>query len=207
MRIYPYLRASADDQDASRAKAALTDFVKTKGFKVSTWFIENISGAQLDKPELMRLLDVAEHGDVLLVEQIDRLSRLNKDDWDTLKSIIIGKGIRVVALDLPTSHQLLKVKADEFTDRMLEAINAMLMDMLAAMARKDYLDRRRRQKEGIKANKHKFKGRQANKALHSSIKTLLENGLSYSQIQAQLSCSRPTIAKVKKVMVSLPMKR
>ncbi len=200
MRIYPYLRASADDQDASRAKAALTDFVKVKGFKASTWFIENISGAQLDKPELMRLLDVAEHGDVLLVEQIDRLSRLNKDDWDTLKSIIIGKGIRVVALDLPTSHQLLKVKADEFTDRMLEAINAMLMDMLAAMARKDYLDRRRRQKEGIKANKHKFKGRQPNKALHSSIKTLLENGLSYSQIQAQLSCSRPTIAKVKKAM-------
>lgn len=200
MRIYPYLRASADDQDASRAKNALTDFVKAKGFKVSTWFIENISGAQLDKPELMRLLDVAEHGDVLLVEQIDRLSRLNKDDWDTLKSIIIGKGIRVVALDLPTSHQLLKVKADEFTDRMLEAINAMLMDMLAAMARKDYLDRRRRQKEGIKANKHKFKGRQPNKVLHSSIKTLLENGLSYSQIQKQLSCSRPTIAKVKKAM-------
>jgi DNA invertase Pin-like site-specific DNA recombinase len=76
------------------------------------------------------------------------------------------------------------------------------MDMLAAMARKDYLDRRRRQKEGIKANKHKFKGRQTNKALHSSIKTLLENGLSYSQIQAQLSCSRPTIAKVKKAINS-----
>jgi DNA invertase Pin-like site-specific DNA recombinase len=202
MRIYPYLRASADDQDATRAKSALSDFAKLKGFKVSTWFIENVSGAQLEKPELMRLLDVAEQGDVLLVEQIDRLSRLNKDDWDKLKSIIIGKGIRVVALDLPTSHQLMQVKGDDFTDRMLEAINAMLMDMLAAMARKDYLDRRRRQKEGIKANKHKFKGRQTNKALHSSIKTLLENGLSYSQIQAQLSCSRPTIAKVKKAINS-----
>ena len=38
-------------------------------------------------------------------------------------------------------------KADEFTGRMFEAINSMLLDMLAAVARKDY-DRRRRQAQG-----------------------------------------------------------
>ena len=37
---------------------------------------------------------------------------------------------------------------DEFTGRMFEAINAMLLDMLAAVARKDYDDRRRRQAQG-----------------------------------------------------------
>jgi len=31
--------------------------------------------------------------------------------------------------------------ADEFTGRMFEAINGMLLDMLAAVARKDYDDR------------------------------------------------------------------
>ena len=38
---------------------------------------------------------------------------------------------------------------DEFTNRMLTAINDLMLDMLAAVARKDYQDRRRRQKEGI----------------------------------------------------------
>jgi hypothetical protein len=52
----------------------------------------------------------------------------------------------VVALDLPTSHRF-TVRSDEFTDRMLDAVNEMLLDMLAAVARKDYLDRRRRQKQ------------------------------------------------------------
>lgn len=34
---------------------------------------------------------------------------------------------------------------DDFTPRMFEAINGMLLDVLAAVARKDYGDRRRRQ--------------------------------------------------------------
>jgi hypothetical protein len=51
--------------------------------------------------------------------------------------------MRVVALDLPTSWMMATNTADEFTGRMFEAINGMLLDMLAAVARKDYDDRRR----------------------------------------------------------------
>ncbi|EGH26525.1 resolvase, partial [Pseudomonas amygdali pv. mori str. 301020] len=35
----------------------------------------------------------------------DRLSRLPVDDWQKLKAAIDSKGLRIVALDLPTSHQ------------------------------------------------------------------------------------------------------
>jgi DNA invertase Pin-like site-specific DNA recombinase len=56
--------------------------------------------------------------------------------------------MRVVALDLPTSWMMATNTADEFTTRMFEAINGMLLDMLAAVARKDYDDRRRRQAQG-----------------------------------------------------------
>jgi DNA invertase Pin-like site-specific DNA recombinase len=83
----------------------------------------------------------------LLVEQVDRLSRLKADDWQVLRQTISNKGIRVVALDLPTSHQLIQA-GDEFTNRMLEALNGMMLDMLAAIARKDYTDRKRRQSQG-----------------------------------------------------------
>lgn len=39
-------------------------------------------------------------------------------------------------------------KVDDFTARMFDAINGMLLDMLAAVARKDYEDRHRRQMQG-----------------------------------------------------------
>ena len=168
---------------------------------VSAWFVESESGAKLKRPELFRLLDIAQHGDVLLVEQVDRISRLNTEDWETLKTLIMKKGIRIVALDLPTSHQFLRKNTDEFTQRMLDAINAMLLDMLAAVSRKDYDDRRRRQLEGIKAAKAtgKYKGRQVNHKLHDNISTLLEAGKSYGAIVELLGCSRSTISKINKV--------
>jgi DNA invertase Pin-like site-specific DNA recombinase len=51
--------------------------------------------------------------------------------------------------------------ADEFTGRMFEAINGMLLDMLAAVARKDYTDRHRRQAQGQAKPKAegRYKGR------------------------------------------------
>ena len=41
-------------------------------------YVENESGAKLARPELFRLLADSQPGDVLLVEQVDRLSRLTR---------------------------------------------------------------------------------------------------------------------------------
>lgn len=196
-RVYAYLRASTKEQDANRANDALMQFAEDKGLTVSVKFIENESGASLKRPELFRLLEVAQAGDILLVEQVDRLSRLNADDWQQLRSLISTKGVRVVALDLPTSHMLLSA-SDEFTSRMFEAVNGMMLDMLAAIARKDYTDRKRRQAEGIAAAKATgtYKGRPVNELLHKQIKAHREAGKSYSEIQALTGAARTTISKV-----------
>jgi len=125
-------------------------------------------------------------------------------DWESLRKIINDKQIRLVALDLPTSHQLLKTNSDEFTERMLSAINSMMLDMLAAISRKDYEDRRRRQQQGILKAKSegKYKGRPIDHKLHGKIQDLLSNGMSYSSIQDMLGCSRHTISKVKKININ-----
>ena len=54
-----------------------------------------------------------------------------------MKREISERQVRIVALDLPSSHAMATKEGDEFTGRMLEAVNAMLLDMLAAVARKD----------------------------------------------------------------------
>ena len=189
MFIRAYLRASTEEQDALRAKAALEGFCTERGLKIAAFYVENESGAKLDRPQLFRLLEDCHPGDILLTEQVDRLSRLRGDDWERLKGEIRGRGVKVVALDLPTSHQMLTPNADEFSGRMLDAINGMMLDMLAAIARKDFEDRKRRAAEGIVKAKAKgvYKGRPEDVERNDKIMALLRDGWSYGRIQEHLA--------------------
>ncbi len=199
MFVRAYLRASTDQQDATRARAALDAFANGRGLRIAARYIENESGATLQRPELFRLLADSQPGDVLLTEQVDRLARLTADDWQTLRAEIDAKQVRIVALDLPTSWSLVKGD-DEFTGRMLAAVNGMLLDMLAAIARKDYEDRRRRQAEGTAKAKAagRYRGRPEDHKRNDGIAAMLRAGSPWQQIEGAFGCSRSTIAKVKK---------
>ena len=89
---------------------------------------------------------------------------------------------------------------DEFTARMFDAINGMLLDMLAAVARKDYDDRRRRQAQGQAKAKveGRYKGRPEDAERNAGIASLLAEGRSWSFIQDMTGCSRGPVAKVAK---------
>jgi DNA invertase Pin-like site-specific DNA recombinase len=199
MHVRLYLRASTKDQDADRARAALEAFARERKLPIVARYVENESGATLARPELFRLLDDCLPGDILLVEQVDRLSRLSEPDWRRLRAEIDARQVRVVALDLPTSWQMAdRGQGDEFTGRMLQAINGMMLDMLAAVARKDYMDRRRRQAEGIAKRKANggYAGRPEDKQRNNAIADMLKRGMSWTQVQAATGCSRATVAKI-----------
>lgn len=202
MYIFGYLRASTNDQNAKRAQSTLQQFVQNKGFRVAGWYIENESGASLKRPELLRLLEDAAIGDAIIIEQIDRLSRLDEQSWFQLKEMLRKKELKVISLDLPTSHIAFAPQiTDEFTSSMIKAINGMMMDMLAAIARKDYQDRRRRQAEGIKKAKEegKYKGRQADLELHEKIYQLrVINQLSIRDTAKLTNVSMRTVIRVAK---------
>lgn len=194
-----YLRASTDEQDASRARTQLEGFAAERGLPIAATYIENESGAKLARPELFRLLSDARPGDLLLIEQVDRLSRLTAADWQKLRAELDARQIRVVAMDLPTSWMLAS-PADDFTGRMFSAINGMMLDVLAAVAQKDYEDRRRRQAQGqAKAKEEgRYRGRSEDINRNASIAAMLKAGMSYTQIQHATSASRATVAKISK---------
>lgn len=202
MFVRAYLRASTLDQDATRARQPLQQFACEHGLTVASWYTENESGATLARPELFRLLNDCQPGDVLLVEQVDRLSRLNEADWLTLRHEIQARGVRIVALDLPSSWAGAGT-VDETTARILSAVNTMLLDLLAAVARKDYTDRRRRQAEGIAKvmadpteRAKQYKGRGENVDRNAAIVKMLKDGMTWASIQAATGCSKSTISRL-----------
>ncbi|UVM64592.1 recombinase family protein [Pseudomonas sp. B21-009] len=198
MFIRAYLRASTEDQDANRARDVLEQFAASNGHKVAAWYTENESGTRLDRPELFRLLHESHRGDVLLLEQVDRLSRLSQDDWAKLKAQIAERGVTVVSMDLSTSHAALKpAGGDDFTRGMISAVNGMLLDMLAVVARKDYEDRRRRQAQGIAKAKDngKYKGRPIDLDLHKRIHTCRAKGMSLRETANTVGCALSTVQR------------
>ncbi|EKN3891428.1 TPA: recombinase family protein [Yersinia enterocolitica] len=196
--VRAYLRASTTEQDASRALATIDTFASERGLSICNYYIENESGSRLERPELFRLLRDCQPGDILLIEDVDRLSRLAGEDWNRLKKMIRHKDIRVMAVNVPTTW--LASGIHDFDSRMFTAINDMMLDMLAAVARRDYEQRRERQKQGITRAKSegKFKGRQPNQARYDAINKLLASGSSWSQVQKVLGCSRGTISSAVK---------
>ncbi|EDY6032445.1 resolvase [Salmonella enterica] len=196
-----YCRASTKEQDASRALADLVKFAADNKLTIAKKYIENESGSKLDRPKLFELLEDSEPGEILLVEQVDRLSRLNAEDWAKLRALIASKGVSIVALDLPTSHGIAS-SSDPFTGRMLEAVNGMLLDMLAAIARKDYEDRRRRQSQGIEKAKSegKYKGRPADEEKREKIRSLMAQGIGYNEIKRVMGCGNTIMKSVKEEM-------
>ncbi len=201
MFIRAYLRASTKEQDAKRARNELVQFAKEHKHKVAAFYIESESGATLDRPKLMQLIDDAHEGDVILVEQIDRLARLKQADWETLKKMLAEKRLSVVSKELPTSYIALQNEGNtEFMSSILQAINSMLLDMLAAVARKDYEDLRHRQQQGVAKAKAegKYTGRKVDYEKRKIIASLLNANYSYSEIQKTTNCSRQLIATVSK---------
>lgn len=175
MFIRAYLRASTDTQLADRAKEMLDKFIQERGHNVASYYRENISGTRLQRPELSRLLNDSQKNDILLVEQIDRLTRLSNGDWIILKQQIEQRELRIVSLDVPTSWLALTeqqvTQNDPVIKAVLSAINNMLIDLMAAMSHKDYQVRRERQKQGISRARElgKYKGKQADEEQHRKV--------------------------------------
>lgn len=193
MTIRIYVRASTKDQNAERALDDLIQFSNSYGNEYCT-YIENFSGTKLNRPKLNKLLDDAQKGDVLLVESVDRLSRLSQDDFEILKQRINDKGLRLIVADLPTTHD----KQQGMTGEIMRVINAMLIDLLSTMAKLDNDKRKERIKQGLQLSGYKPSGKKADTAKHERIIELNKKGLTREEIAKAVGCGIATVYRVLK---------
>jgi DNA invertase Pin-like site-specific DNA recombinase len=208
MYTHLYLRASPKDQDANRAQVALEQVAVEKQLDVVGVYAENVSGTKLNRPELMRLLNTAASGDVLLVESVDRLSRLSQGDWEALKATIKTKGLRLVVADLPTSHMLIQDQG--ITGQIMDVVNGMLIDLMATMARLDQEKRVERIRQGLENKRAaepdwKPAGKGKNVVKWNAVKALMQKHptMSADDIATLAKCGVATVYRIKKELTNL----
>lgn len=211
MIVRLYLRASTNSQDALRAEQMCREFAVAHGAPVTASYPENASGASLQRERLYKLIADSRKDDVLLVESIDRLTRLNPADWKELSDLLRSKEVNVVAVDFPLSHRFMKpvVKTDAITDATLNGISMMMLDVLAAMAHVDYTKRHERTAQGrakrlekdatLPKDQRGYQGRKEDVAKNQRINKHLRTGsYSWLEIMAMENVSKGTVAKVAK---------
>ena len=89
-----YQRVSTDGQDLTR-QAAIVQEAKAAGFYVAGVYREKASGARADRPELLRMIEDLQSGEVVIAEKIDRISRLPLVEAERLVASIRAKGARL----------------------------------------------------------------------------------------------------------------
>ncbi|MBB2999783.1 DNA invertase Pin-like site-specific DNA recombinase [Paraburkholderia tropica] len=190
----------------------MSAFAAEHGARITTFYVENASGTRLDRPALDELLTEAHAGDILLVEGIDRLTRLTQDDWEALKDRIRSQRVLIVAKYVPMTWKLLEAtqvqRNDWAHDATETALRDLMVELAAAKAREDYEVRRERASQGVERRRQRdaagetetagYSGRKPNAEMHRRIVELRKAGFSYSRIVDTLKTTRPTIARALK---------
>ena len=146
-RIYGYVRVSTNGQKEDRQLEALTKF----GVPEQNIIIDKASGKDTEREGYQYLKrQILRNGDTLVIKELDRLSRNMVDIKRELEQFK-EMGVRVKILDIPTT--LTNFPPEQAW--VLEMINAILIEVLGAIAENERKKIRVRQREGIEAAKKK----------------------------------------------------
>ena len=139
-----YARVSSKEQNLDRQLQALES--------VSKVFTDKMSGATTERPQLQAMLDYIREGDIVVVAELDRLGRNNKDLTDIMNTIQ-QKGATLEVLNLPSMNGI-----EDSNLRRL--INSLVIELYKYQAESERNRIKERQSQGVALAKEKgkFKG-------------------------------------------------
>ena len=175
-----YIRVSSKDQNEIRQMEAM----QNKG--IEQFFVEKVSGKDMNRPELQKMLDFVRNGDTVYIHEFARLGRSTEDLLHIMKELD-AKGVQLISN---------KEQFDTHTPQ-----GKLMVTMLSAIAEFERDLIRERQAEGIRIAKEqgKFKGgkpKVMNRSQLERMKSDLEAKRTTKKRAAELlGVSRPTLDK------------
>lgn len=171
-----YVRVSTEEQNEARQKEAL------KQYGIDRWYVEKISGKNMNRPELRAMLEYAREGDTIYVHDWSRISR-STGDLLALVEQLTAKGVQLVSskegMDTSTPH------------------GKLLMTFMAAINEFERANMLERQREGIAIAKRegKYKGRKkrAIEQIGEVYRAYMTRQKTKAELARELGISRPTL--------------
>lgn len=183
-----YARVSSKEQHLDRQLAALKD--------VDKLFTDKLSGANIKRPELQKMLAYIREGDIVLVTELDRLGR-NNQDLTKIMNTIQNKGATLDVLNLPSMTGI----ADHNLRQLMTNLIIELYKYQAESERKRIIER---QQQGIALAKQqgKYHGRKPqytrdDPRLQHAFK-LYEAGMSDVDVARNTGIKRTTFIRYRK---------
>lgn len=142
-----YARISASDQNMARQLEQLKH--------VDKLFQEAISGASKDRPQLQIMLEYIREGDIVVVTELERLGRNNKELTEVMNEIQI-KGATLEVINLPTLRGI-------EDDNLRRLLNNLILELYKYQAQAERERIKERQAQGIviAKNQGKYRGRKS----------------------------------------------
>lgn len=128
-----YARVSSKEQNLDRQLKALEG--------VSKVFSDKASGQSVERPQLQAMLNYIREGDIVVVTELDRLGRNNKELTELMNQIQI-KGATLEVLNLPSMNGI----EDENLRRL---INNLVIELYKYQAESERKRIKERQAQGI----------------------------------------------------------
>lgn len=190
-----YVRVSTKDQNLDR------QFEKLKEENVTIIFEDKLSGKDTKRPEFQKLLEYVRQGDIVVVTELDRLGRNNKELTETM-DLLKNKGVTIEILNLPSFKDI----QDE---NLRQLLNNLILELYKYQAENERKSIRERQRQGIAVAKQKgvYKGRPTTytydakdpqkRITYLKIIELLEKETPIKRISEATGVSRPTIYTIK----------
>ena len=196
-----YLRVSTIEQSNQRQEKII-DEATNNGYYIAKVYREKASGAIKDRPKLRELISDLQPGEIIIAENIDRISRLPLQDAMDLVNEIREKGAFLSIPNIVDLGELMTENQTELSKIIMQSVQEMLLKMALQIARDDYELRRERQLAGIalaKKNK-KYKGRKPDLNKHQLILDLWATGnYTEAEIAKRVDCSLPQVKRVKQI--------
>lgn len=191
-----YMRVSTQDQDLKRQEV-LTENARQAGYYIAGVYRDTQSGVRYDRPELLRMIEDLQPGDVVIAEQMDRISRGPLVEAEKLVAAIRSKGARLAVPGIVDLSELAD-STDGIARIVLENNQELILRIALQLAHEDWLNRRERQRQGIHIAQQegRYKGRQANKTMHKRIVALKGAGQTIAQTAKLAGCSEATVKRV-----------
>lgn len=173
-----YIRVSSEGQNTDRQLDSIT---------LDKRFIDKISGASKDRPQLNACISYIRTGDTLHIHSIDRLARSLRDLQEIVDSLV-SRGITIIF-----HTERLTFTSEE------NPVSTMMLQMLGMIAQFERTLTRKRQAEGISIAKSKGKhlGRPTiDYGRRDEAIELSKQGNNISQISRAMKLSRASIYKL-----------